>query len=309
MTLVGLIGNLAARIGTEFKTVRAEMAALGSATSDVNSIMRRNNVGETRVGRIYTENVTPNSIDELASKTYVDALGTANTNVNSIVRRDSGGGFGANYIFGIGAPVNSDNAAPKSYVDTGLAGKITSFADPNADRIVFWDDSASAYVALSVTAPLTITGTAMAVSAATTGAAGSVQLATQAVVNAGSNAVQPVTPSTLRVLMSSAVQVLTDAATIAVAVNAALTYRVTIAASRTIGVPTGAVDGQRILLQVTASGGDWTLTLSTGTAGSFKFGTDIIAIPTIINGTTTFIGCVYRTASSRWHVLAVSSGH
>jgi hypothetical protein len=103
---------------------------------------------------------------------------------------------------------------------------------------------------------------------------------------------------------------LTDAATIAT--NAALgnLFRVTITASRTLAAPTNPTDGQRVQWEVTASGtGPWTLTLATGTAGSFKFGTDITSIPAIATGTTTFVGAEYNATAGRWRVLAVGSGY
>jgi hypothetical protein len=86
-------------------------------------------------------------------------------------------------------------------------------------------------------------------------------------------------------------------------------YRVTIAGDRLLKSPGVGFDGQQVLFQVSASGGTRTLTLDTGIADSFQFGTDVTSIPPIPMGTTTFIGCLYRTASQRWHVLAVSSGH
>ncbi len=76
---------------------------------------------------------------------------------------------------------------------TAIAGKITAFADPNADRIVFWDDSAGAFVALSVTAPLTITGTALDVGTATATAEGIVELATPAEVVTGTDTTRATT--------------------------------------------------------------------------------------------------------------------
>jgi hypothetical protein len=134
-----------------------------------------------------------------------------------------------------------------------------------------------------------------------------VQLASTSEARDGALATKAVTPAGLKAA-SYGFHTLTDATTIAFDVGGPSLYRVTIAGNRTIAATTG-WDGQRILFQVTASGGDRTLTLPTGVVDGFKFGTDITSIPVIVNGTTTFIGCIYRTASQRWHVLAVSSGH
>lgn len=102
---------------------------------------------------------------------------------------------------------------------------------------------------------------------------------------------------------------LTDATTIATDASTGTQFRVTMGADRTLGAPTNPTDGQKAMWEITASAANRTLTLATGTAGSFKYGTDITSIPAIVSGTTTFIGAIYRTSSARWHVLAVSSGH
>jgi hypothetical protein len=102
---------------------------------------------------------------------------------------------------------------------------------------------------------------------------------------------------------------LTDAATIATDASLSTYFRVAVAGDRTLAAPTNPTDGQRVLWEITASGADRTLTLATGAAGAFKFSTSITSIPVITSGTTLFLGAVYRTASARWHVLAVSAGN
>jgi hypothetical protein len=77
-------------------------------------------------------------------------------------------------------------------------GKVEAFADPGADRIVFWDDSASAWVALSFSAPLSITGTVLSVAAASETAAGIVELATTAEATTGTDTARAVTPAGLK---------------------------------------------------------------------------------------------------------------
>lgn len=63
---------------------------------------------------------------------------------------------------------------------TLVAGKITAFADPNADRIVFWDDSVGAFAALTASTGLTLSGTNLTVRAASEAATGIVERATDA---------------------------------------------------------------------------------------------------------------------------------
>ena len=62
----------------------------------------------------------------------------------------------------------------------------TALADPNADRIAFWDDSATTVAWLSLSG-LTITTTSLAVDAASTTAAGVVELATAAEMDTGTD--------------------------------------------------------------------------------------------------------------------------
>lgn len=80
---------------------------------------------------------------------------------------------------------------------TLVAGKITAFADPNADRIVFWDDSAGAFVALTASTGLTISDTNMTVRSASATQTGIVELATTAETETGTDATRAVTPDGL----------------------------------------------------------------------------------------------------------------
>jgi len=70
---------------------------------------------------------------------------------------------------------------------TAVAGKITAFADPNADRIVFWDDSAGAFAALTASTGLTLSGTNLTVRAASETATGIVERATDAEFTGGTD--------------------------------------------------------------------------------------------------------------------------
>lgn len=86
-------------------------------------------------------------------------------------------------------------------------------------------------------------------------------------------------------------------------------FRVTLTGDTTLAAPSNPVDGQRVLWELNASGGARTVTLATGSTGSFKFGTSITALGVVASGTATFLGALYRTSSARWHVLAISEGH
>lgn len=147
--------------------------------------------------------------------------------------------------------------------------------------------------------------------AASTTASGIVELATTAESITGTDTTRAVTPAGLdaAIIVGAGPVTLTDASTIATDASLGNYCRVTITTNRTLGVPSNPTDGQRILWEITASGGNYTLTLTVGSSGAFKFGSDFSAVPAIVDGTATFIGCVYRTASGRWHVLSVGSGH
>jgi hypothetical protein len=103
--------------------------------------------------------------------------------------------------------------------------------------------------------------------------------------------------------------VLTDGANIATDASLSDYFRVTIVGDRTLDAPTNPTDGQRVLWEITASGADRALTLATGSAGDFQYGTSIVSVPTIASGTTTFLGAVYSSVSDRWHVLALNTGN
>jgi hypothetical protein len=105
-------------------------------------------------------------------------------------------------------------------------------------------------------------------------------------------------------LESAGIVTLTDAATIATDASAGKHFRVSIGADRTLGVPTNPTDGMRRIWEVTASGADRSLTLSTGTAGSFELTTNITSPIVITNGKTQFLGAVYNSTRNRWTVLA-----
>lgn len=89
--------------------------------------------------------------------------------------------------------------------------------------------------------------------------------------------------------------------------TAANLFRVTIAGNRTLAAPTNPTDGQRIVWEVTASGGARTLSLATG-AGGFVFGSDISALTSIASGTTDVIAAIYNASINRWRLVACTKG-
>lgn len=105
-------------------------------------------------------------------------------------------------------------------------------------------------------------------------------------------------------LESAGIVNLTDATTVATNAAAGKHFRVTITADRTLGVPTNPTDGMRRIWEVTASGANRNLALTTGSAGSFELTTNITSPIIITSGKTQFIGAIYNSSRSRWTVLA-----
>ena len=102
---------------------------------------------------------------------------------------------------------------------------------------------------------------------------------------------------------------LTDGTTVALNASLGKVHALVAAGNRTILTPTGSpVDGQPLIIRHTASGGARTLALTTGATGAFAFGTDITALTATTSGATDYIGCIYSSASARFHVVSYSKG-
>lgn len=100
---------------------------------------------------------------------------------------------------------------------------------------------------------------------------------------------------------------LADASPLATDASMGNLFRATIAGNRTLAAPTHPVDGQRIVWEITASGGARTLSLQTGTGG-FAYGSDTPALTPIASGTTDMLGAIYNAAVNRWRIVAYSKG-
>jgi hypothetical protein len=95
--------------------------------------------------------------------------GTGYSTAGQIIRRVFHSGAWANYVYNAGSGAASwgsitGTLSSQTDLQNELNAKITGFADPNADRIVFWDDSAGAYAALEVGSGLSISGTTLSAS-------------------------------------------------------------------------------------------------------------------------------------------------
>jgi hypothetical protein len=86
-------------------------------------------------------------------------------------------------------------------------------------------------------------------------------------------------------------------------------FSMTATADRTLGTTTGSVNGQKIIIEFTASGGARTLTLPNSTTGDFAFGSDITAITQTASGKTDYVGAIYHSSDARYHVVAYAKGY
>lgn len=86
-------------------------------------------------------------------------------------------------------------------------------------------------------------------------------------------------------------------------------FRLVAGGNRTLAAPSGPTDGQKIMIEHTASGAARTLSVNTGTGG-FTFGSDVTSIAATASGKTDVIAFKYVTANSinKWLVLAQVQG-
>lgn len=99
------------------------------------------------------------------------------------------------------------------------------------------------------------------------------------------------------------VQTITYAATITPDATLGVHFRVTMTGALTINVPTGGIDGQRILFELTASGAQRVVTLH----ASYELGEKVISrTVTVPSGLTGYVGVVNRSGTYR--LLAVDEG-
>jgi hypothetical protein len=106
--------------------------------------------------------------------------------------------------------------------------------------------------------------------------------------------------------LAPAVVMLTDAATIAVNATLGNDFRLTLGGNHTMGTPTGAVDGQQIIFQITqGSAGSSTITWDTG----YEFSSQLPQ-PALSSGAgqTDVFGFVYNASKQRWLLAAFVNG-
>jgi hypothetical protein len=111
--------------------------------------------------------------------------------------------------------------------------------------------------------------------------------------------------------LRDAVVTLTDAASVALDALLGDTFYLGANGDRTIATPTnkpGSGFIQRITIRHEALGANRTLSLTTGSAGAFRFGTFVTALTATLSGTVDYIGAIYNHLDDRWDVVSYSKG-
>lgn len=116
----------------------------------------------------------------------------------------------------------------------------------------------------------------------------------------------PISGGTFTGDVVESVVALTDAATIAVDATLGNIFTVTLGGNRTLGNPTGAVNGQKLVFRIRQDGtGSRTLAYDT----KFRFSGDISSITlTTTAAKTDYIGVIYHGSDDKFDVLAVNKG-
>ncbi len=100
---------------------------------------------------------------------------------------------------------------------------------------------------------------------------------------------------------------LADADRISTDAAVANLFRVSLNGNRTLAAPTNPTDGQRVVWELTAAGGQRILVPASG-AGGFVFGRDIAGLTPIEAGTTDYLGAIYSQTADRWRITAYAKG-
>lgn len=132
-----------------------------------------------------------------------------------------------------------------------------------------------------------------------------------AAAEAAAEAAAAIAVAAAQAAISDVVVQLTDGAVIPVDASLAKSFSLVATADRALLAPTNPpATGltQRIVIAFKASGGARQLTLPTGVAGSYRFGTTIPSLSVTVSGTTDYIGLLWNGADERWDVASYSKG-
>lgn len=117
----------------------------------------------------------------------------------------------------------------------------------------------------------------------------------------------PISGGTFTGAVIESVVSLTDAATISVDATLGNIFTVTLGGNRTLGNPTGAVNGQKMVFRIRQDGtGSRTITLDT----KYRLGSDIttVSLSTSANKTD-YLGVIYHSSDDKFDVVAFVKGY
>lgn len=274
-TAAGARANLGLVIGTDVQAYDATLAAIAGLSPTANQAI------------------------------YFTGADTASTfTISSFGRSlvDDGDAGTARTTLGLGSLATQSNINNTNWSgdDLSLAngGTGASLSDPNADRIMFWDDSAGSVTWLVPNTGISISGTNLNVTSATDSAAGIIEVATVTEWRGDASGSLALTPE---VVWDSMAEVsLTDASSISWNMASGFDFTVTLGGNRTLSNPTNAKVGQKGRLKVVQGGaGGRTLTwssnyefaggtaptLSTGAGANDVFYYDVISSTRILIST------------------------
>lgn len=231
MSLATNVTNLATRTATEAKSLRTLINGNQSSLADLKTTEKTNLVAAINELLTMLAGAGVKISDTTTSTTTVWSSSKTNTKINDAVSAlvDSSpealdtlkelaaalgndSNFSKTIMDAIAAKASKDSPTftgtvtvpDDSFTLSKIAGlqaeldkRVALFADPNADAIFFWDDSASKVAPLSLSG-LTINNTVLSVIAASETVAGVAERATLAEVTAGTDAIRFVTPQGLR---------------------------------------------------------------------------------------------------------------
>lgn len=298
-----------------FTRIFCDLSGNNSVGYQVNSPVDANNAVMNQVEFSMCEAITDGTggtgflIDGIGTNQHIQVRGSNLENFDKILNIQTGAdcGFRFNYVqmrsgaagltaftFGANAYDNHVLSVGQLYMDASsllLADSNTSVFQPNSiEKVMIYATSGTTITQTlnSTTQPTTIRRDIVAQGSGNTSA-----VKRYPMVDAPMN-----------------VCTLTDGATVNLDASRGNHFRLTLAGNRTLAAPTNPTDGQKIILEVIQDAtGSRTLTLTTGSAGAFAYGTDIASTSlTTTANKRDLIGFMYSASAQRWLVISFVKG-
>lgn len=305
-----ITGDVAVTAGATTATIQADAVTYAKMqnVSATDKILGRATAGSGDVEEITCTATARSLLDDTSTSAMLTTLGAqasdatltalAAYNTNGLVAQTAADTFTGRTITGTSNQVtvsNGDGVSGNPTLSLPSTVKIvTSILDTNANEFISFTATGSAVNEVAITNAATAGQPKISVSGGDT----NISLVLDAKGTGVIMAQQALIPDPVA---------LTDAATISVDASLGNHFRVTLGGNRTLGNPTNATDGQKLLFEIIQDAtGSRTLTLDT----KFAFGTDITAF----TATTTaskrdFLGVVYNSTADKFYVIGIQKGY